>query len=268
MPEILYGLEAAEYRHPAERAAQEAVEKAVLVNKLGQALEDFENSCQDQIRFLGNDVRLTEHNAPRITGLLEQAKEVLDHQGEIALFTGRSYSFRIEVAGGRNPTIRVSDAIVRRFPDAYILFLFGQAVTVIKARLLKVLKLANGYGALTDMVPLAGRVLKLPLGVYMRKVQLTADRGGLLACQDYNVAMRYLTLLSGVPMKDLESVDLDARMEQIRFSDTEEKDLAEAWGHVGETLFNDRRAWTNERFVEMFNWHASGEYGRIIQAHT
>lgn len=268
MPEILYGLETAEYRHPAEKAAQEAVEKVVLVNKLGQALENFENIYQDQIKFLGSNVRLTVRNAPQIVELLEQAKEILDYQGEIDLFAGRSYSFRIEVGGDRHPTIWVSDAIIRQLPDTYILFLFGQAVTMLKARLLKVLKLANGFGSLTEMVPLAGKVLKLPLGLYMRKMQLTVDRGGLLACQDYDTAMRYLTLLAGIPLKDVASIDLDARMEQLQYSDTEEKDLVEAWGHVGGTIFNDRRAWCNERFVEMFNWHASGEYGKIIQAHT
>lgn len=268
MPEILYGLEMSEYRHPAEKAAQEAVEKAILVNKLGQALENFENIYQDQIKFLGNNVRLTALNAPHIIGLLEQAKEILDYQGEIDLFAGRSYSFRIEVGGDQHPTVWVSDAIIRQLPDAYILFLFGQAVTILKARLLKVLKLADGFSSLTDMIPLAGKVLKLPLGIYLRKMQLTIDRGGLLACQDYDTAMRYLMLLAGVPLKDVASIDLDARMEQLHYSDTEEKDLVETWGHVGETIFNDRRAWCNERFVEMYNWYASGEYGKILQAHT
>ena len=267
MPEILYGLQVAEYRHPAEKAAQEAVEKVVLVNKLGQALENFENAYQDQIKFLGSNIRLTSHNAPHITKLLEQAKEVLDYQGEIDLFVGRSYSFRTEVGGEQRPTVLVSDAIVRQLPDVHILFLFGQAVTMIKGRILKVIKLADGLGSLTEMVPLAGKVLKLPLGIYMRKLQLTIDRGGLLACQDYDAAMRYLTLLSGVPLKEVSSIDLDSRMEQLQFSDTEEKAIAEAWGHVGGTVFNNRRAWSNERFVEMYNWYASGEYGKIIQSH-
>lgn len=268
MPEILYGLEAAEYRHPAERAAQEAVEKAVLVNKLGEALENFENTYQDRIKYLGNNIRLTERNAPHVVGLLEQAKEVLDYSGEIDLFVGRKHTFRIDVGGDQRPTVWVSDMMLRQLPDSYLLFLFGQAVSMLKARLLKVIKLANGFGSFTDMVPLAGKVLKLPLGLYMRKMQLTVDRGGLLACQDYDTAMRYLTLLAGVPLKDVSSIDLDARLDQLQYSDTEEKDLVEAWGHVGGTIFNDRRAWCNERFMEMYNWYASGEYGKILQAHT
>lgn len=268
MPEILYGLEAAEYRHPAERAAQEAVEKAVLVNKLGEALENFENVYQDRIRYLGDNVRLTERNAPHVVGLLEQAKEILDYSGEVELFVGRKHFYRVDVGGDKHPTVWIADLAIRTLPDPYLLFLFGQAVSMLKARLLKVVQLANGFGSFTDMVPLAGKVLKLPLGLYMRKMQLTIDRGGLLACQDYDTAMRYLTLLAGVPLKDLPSIDLDARLEQIQYADTEEKDLAETWGHVGGTLFNDRRAWCNERFMEMYNWYASGEYGKILQAHT
>ena len=58
MPEILYGLDMAEFRHPVDKAAQDAVEKAVIVNKLGEALENFENSYQNQIIFLGSNVRL------------------------------------------------------------------------------------------------------------------------------------------------------------------------------------------------------------------
>lgn len=268
MPEILYGLDVAEYRHPADKAAQDTVEKVVLVNKLGQALEDFENLYQDRIKFLGDNVRLTERNAPHIVGLLEQAKEVLDYQGNIELFVGRRYAYRIEVVGDSDPTVMIPDAAIRQLPDPYLLFLFGQAVTMVKGRVLKVIHLADGFGSLTEMVPLAGKVLQLPLGLYIRKMQLTIDRGGLLACQDYDTAMRYLTLLAGIPLKDVESVDLDARMEQLHFSNTQEKDLVETWGHVGKTVFNNRRAWSNERFVEMYNWYASGGYGKIIQAHT
>ena len=223
MPETLYGLDVSEFRHPADRAAQEAVEKVVLVNKLGQALEDFENLYQDRIKFLGDNVRLTERNAPHMIGLLEQAKEALDYQGDMELFVGRRYSFRIEVVGDRNPTVLLPDAAIRQLPDPYLLFLLGQAVTMVKGRVLKVIHLADGFGSFAEMVPLAGKVLQLPLGIYLRKMQLTIDRGGLLACQDYDTAMRYLTLLAGIPLKDVASVDLDARMEQIHFSDTQEK---------------------------------------------
>lgn len=268
MPEILYGLDVAEYRHPADLAAQNAVEKAVLVNKLGESLEKFEHDYQDQIIFLGTHMRLTSKDAPHIVGLLEQAKETLDYQGELRLFTGRNYSFCIEAGGGTSPLILVPDAVIRQFPDSWMLFLFGQAVTMIKGRMQKMFQLSNGYGALTNMIPLAGKVLKAPLGQWMRKVQLTIDRGGLLACQDYDTVMRYLTVMAGIPMKDVASVDMDARMEQLQRAETEEKDFAENWGHIGETIFNGRRAWSNERFIEMYHWYTSGEYGKIIQTHT
>lgn len=268
MPEILYGLEMAEFRHPADKAAQDAVEKAVIVNKLGESLENFENSYQNQIIFLGSNVRLTKTNAPHIVGLLEKAKEILDYQGRIELFSGRSYSFQIEVSGESHPTVKLSDAAIRQLPDSFILFLMGQAVTMIKGRMLKMAKLVDGFGSFTQMVPLAGKVLQLPLGMYMRKSQLTIDRGGLLACQNYDTAMRYLTLLAGVPYKDVMNIDLDARMEQIQYSNTEEKAFAESWGQMGCTIFNNRKAWANERYVEMFNWYTAGQYGKIIQKHT
>lgn len=268
MPETLYGLQVAEYRHPADLAAQNAVEKAVLVNKLGQALENFESVYQDQILFLGNKVELTRNNAPHVIDLLEQAKETLDYQGEMRLFTSRNYAFRMDAGGGQRPLVHLPDAVLRQFPDPWLLFLLGQAVTMVKGRMSKMFQLANGFSVLSDMVPLAGSVLKVPLGQWFRKMQLTIDRGGLLACQDYDAAMRYLTALAGVPMKDVASVDIDARMEQLQRAETGEKDLVESWGHVGETVFSSRRAWSNERFVEMYHWYTSGEYGKIIQAHT
>lgn len=268
MPEILYGLEVAEYRHPADLAAQNAVEKAVLVNKLGQALENFENTYQDQITYLGSRVRLTRENAPRVFGLLEQAKEILDYQGEIQLYTGRDYSFRIDAGGGPKPLIMVPDAALRQFPDSWLLFLLGQGVTMIKGRMLKMFRLSGGFSLLANAIPLAGDVLKAPLGQWLRKAQLTIDRGGLLTCQDYDTAMQYLTVLAGVPVEDVGTIDMDKRVEQLQRAETEEKDLVESFGHLAGTVFSDRRAWANERFLELYQWYASGECGKVIQAHT
>lgn len=74
--------------------------------------------------------------------------------------------------------------------------------------------------------------------------------------------------LAGVPLKDVDTIDLDARMEQIQRAGSEEKDFVESFGHLSATVFSERRAWASERFLELYLWCVSGAYGKVIQAHT
>ena len=267
MPEILKGLEVSEYRHKDDEKALRAVEKVLVAKKLGEWLEEIERKYSDRIEFLGTNVKLTEKSAPRIIRLLEEAKQVLDYSGDIEVFSWRSYAMRVEVVGVEKAMIKLSDNIIRNFSDEMILFLFGQAITMVKGGMLKLFQLSNVLSNASGLIPVAGRALMHPVGQFRRKAQLTIDRGGLLACQDYETVMKHFCLLSGVPFRMLDEVDIQARMEQISNSLTNEKSFGESVGKLNSTLFNERRAWNNERFIETFNWYNSGEYGRIIQAH-
>ena len=268
MPVALKGLEVSEYRHSEDEKAFKAVENVLPAGKLGEWMEKFESKYNDRIEYLGSCVRLTPDNAPRIFKLMDTAKTVLDYDGDIDLFCTRSYKPRIEVAGIDVPMVLISDIIIKKFSDEMILFLFGQGITMLKGGMLKMFKLSDSLVNFTNAIPIAGKALLYPLGQWRRKSQMTIDRGGLLACQDYEADMKYIGLLSGITFRYINDIDINDRAEQITLETERKKSLPENVGHVNNTLLSGRRSWANERFVELFNWYNSGEYGRVIAAHT
>lgn len=268
MPKTLYGLDPAEYKHPADIAAHKAIEKAVPLNKLGEILEEYEHRYLDEIVFKGSLIRLTEHNAPRIIDVLHKAMEIMDCEIDVEVFSCRDYSFRMEAGGLKTPYIKITDAIIRQFDEPELLFLFGQMLTMINGRMLKLHAMAKNLDRVTMFFPAATVALAPPVGQWRRKAQLTHDRGGLLCCQDYECAMRYLTLLSGVGIHDLKSIDILSRVDQLVEAKKEEDDFVVKVGMIKQTALSSRNAWANERFIEMYNWYESGEYSKIIDRHT
>lgn len=268
MPNILYGIETAEYKHPADILAQNAIEKAVPISKLGETLEEYEHKYQDEIVFKGSYVKLTEHNAPRIIHILNEAMEIMDCYADITVFSYRHYSYRMSVGGIKKPFIIIPDIIIRKFDNIQLLFLFGQMLTMINGRMLKLYAISKNIDKYTALFPAVGMALNVPIGQWRRKAQLTIDRGGLLCCQDFECAMKYLTILSGAGTEMVNNMDISARVDQIINSQAEDKSTAVAIGKLSQTVINGREAWANERFIELYNWHESGEYGKLISKHT
>lgn len=268
MQKILYGIDSSEYRHQADIAAQNLVEKAVPLAKIGEVLEEFEHKYQDEIIFRGSHVKLNHHNAPEVMAIWDKAMEIMDTYADVEIFSHRNYSYRMSVGGIKKPFISIPDTIIRNFSETQWLFLFGQMLTMINGRMLKLFAIARNFEKFMSLFPVIGDALKAPLGQWRRKSQLTIDRGGLLCCQDYDCAMRYLTILSGISPSSVSSVDLSARMQQLVDAQSESKETAVAIGHFNQTLFSSRSAWSNERFIELYNWHESGEYAKIIRKHT
>ena len=93
----------------------------------------------------------------------------------------------------------------------------------------------------------------------MRKSELTADRGGLLACQNIETAMVFLMNKAGASYTDAQKVSYSDYLEAYKI-DTQ---LA-AVGKSLQTL-NNCTGWANDRIKELFIWYASGCYDDLLE---
>lgn len=268
MPEKLHGIQVFEYQHPADKAATDVVKKVPGFNKIGTVLEEFERNYQDDLKFWSTYVKLDKDNALRIVNLFKETCDILDYSCDCTLFSYHSYEYRISVGGIKAPIIKIPDLVLERFSDEQMRFLFGQMITMMKSNSLPMFALAKGVSNCTGIVPIIGDAIKMPIGQWYRKAQPTIDRGGLLACQNFDVAMRYLMLLAGIPYKECENINVYDYVEEISRNYDSKKSLAGTVGNLSLTVFSNRRAWANERIVELFNWYESGKYEQIIARHT
>ena len=90
--------------------------------------------------------------------------------------------------------------------------------------------------------------------------EYTADRGGLLVCQDLHVTKQLYAKLSGLPEKywgtfNVEELDKQARAFEGFTEKTFDKFMRFLYGN---------NMWTIARAQEIINWVESGDYNRLL----
>ena len=102
-------------------------------------------------------------------------------------------------------------------------------------------------------------IVKLPLLEWHRNSDYTADRVGLLCCQDINAALSFMIKKAGLPKKCYGSINIPAFVEQARhFNDyyTSRADKIVKSLSVRATEF----PWLVARASQLIQWYESGEY--------
>ena len=95
--------------------------------------------------------------------------------------------------------------------------------------------------------------------------EFTADRAGLLACQNIDAAVSAIIKMSGLPLKYFEKMDKDSFIKQATefrgsfsgFTDNVIKTL---------TIAGSTHPWTVLRAAELLTWYDSGDYQRILNS--
>ena len=108
-------------------------------------------------------------------------------------------------------------------------------------------------------------IIKLPLLEWYRKSDYTADRVGLLCCQNINVALSVMIKKAGLPKSCYDQINIPAFIQQAR-------DFHENYTGVADKIvkaISIRSAefpWLVNRASKLLEWYESGEYEQIVNA--
>lgn len=110
------------------------------------------------------------------------------------------------------------------------------------------------------------KLLKFPLLEWYRLSHFTADRMGLLCCQDINVCLSAMIKLAGLPVKYYEDIDIEGFKKQARdFEELHGGKFAMAIKAL--SIFSANSPWLVRRAKELIEWYESDEYKKIIANH-
>ena len=107
-------------------------------------------------------------------------------------------------------------------------------------------------------------IIKLPLMEWYRISDYTADRVGLLCCQDINAAISTMIKKAGLPKKCYGNIDIQGFIQQARDF---ENNFTETMDRVVKVL-SIRSAefpWLVVRAGKLYDWYKSDEYKQIIE---
>ena len=106
-------------------------------------------------------------------------------------------------------------------------------------------------------------IIKLPLMEWYRMSDYTADRMGLLCCQDINAAITTMIKKAGLPKKCYNNIDVQGFIQQAREF---EENFTDTMDRVVKVL-SIRSAefpWLVVRAGKLYDWYHSDEYKQII----
>lgn len=287
----LEGLNPREYEHPLDRNALDVLEKTPGLDLLVRKFFDLGIEKFLRLEFIGSNLKVTPSSLPDIYEILEEACEILNLKTTPELYIRPDDYFRnLQVTtnnlqgltvGVEKPLVVISTACIESFSRSELLFIMGCEVGRLKSQHVLYENIAwlfpllsNTISGVMASIPGLGAITStFTVGVYLALIQwlrmadYTADRAGLLACQDVNSAMTAMAKIAGLPQKYFDSFNLDDFVTQARefegFADT-------AYNKILKVLSLSVRdqAFTIARANELLKWIDSGNYQAVRERKT
>lgn len=108
-------------------------------------------------------------------------------------------------------------------------------------------------------------IIKMPLLEWYRISDYTADRVGLLCCQDINAALSTMIKKAGLPRKCYDSINIDGFIQQARDFDENLTSFMDKTVKVL-SIRSAEFPWLVVRAKKLLEWYESGEYELIINS--
>ncbi len=277
----LPGLSSIVYQHPTDRAVQGKLMNIPFLGSVVGTFTDFFNRS-DEVALLGQAIEVTPHSIPVTFEAYRQACTALGIKRAPRLFVSnhgfsphQSGVIAAESFGVDEPHIVIGQDAASILDPAEQVFLLGRELGHVQANHVKYRTMARW---LQRTVDLAGKstagladvvsnvTFRPMLAAWYRRTVYTADRAGLLACQNREIALRVLMKQAGYPARRFFEMKTRTLVEQaIRFR-------AETGYRLRDLVFSSAKRfdlsvpWVVDRALELLDWIDDGAYQEIVDA--
>lgn len=249
--------------HPEDRTIREKLDaipkfKDFMMNTICALREKY-----IAVEFVGNGVHVTDSCLPDLHRQLETVCEKLGVKDipNFSLMWG--YDITAATEGAKNPHITSMSGAIDILAEDEFTFILGHEIGhQVCGHKPYHLFLESLYMPLINSVPggeiWVGLVRSTLLNWY-RVSDFTADRVGLLACGDINVALSTMIKMSGAPQKYHDSINVDSFIKQAQEFETMFAGVAgKLINYVSiNTAFSP---WLVARAAKLLEWYNSNEY--------
>ena len=272
-PKILTGLRPEAYEHPDDSAALNALRKTKGLDFLVTKLNEWGYERMARVQLAGSFLRVTEDNLPEIWAMLIAVRDRLAIPFTPDLYISNSEELNAFTTGVVNPVIVLTSMLVDSMEDEELVFVIAHEMGHIKSG--HVL-----YYQMAELIPYIGGMLgQMTFGVgdflmaglqgallhWQRTSELTADRAGLLACQNAETAFRTLMKLAGLPHKYASRANVEDFIAQARLFEAMDLSIADRVVKFL-SIFGQNHPWTVMRAKELLNWIDDKGYLQVLDA--
>ena len=270
----LRGLRPQSYEHPSDSATLDALQKQSGLEALIRKFNEFGIDRLLRVQLMGSYLRASEDCFPDLYRAVQEGCEILDvpRRPTVYIQPGGLNAF---TAGVDQPIIVFNAGLIDSMTEDELRFVVGHELGHIKSGHVLYYQVAMLLPVIGAMVGAAtfgiGSLLSFPLELalvrWQRMSELTADRAGLLACQDINAATTAMIKLAGLPIKFFEKVNTEDFLAQAREFESFDSDRLDWVAKILSGL-GQSHPWTVMRASELLRWVDSAAYEKLLAAPT
>lgn len=269
------GLSPLEYEHLFDAKAIDTLKKTPGLDSIIRQFNKLAIEKIITIQYTGSNLRISKENYPDIYNLLDIVCDVINLPKRPNLYIEWAYNINGFTAGVDYPIIVITSGAIDLLTEKELLFLIGHEVGHIKSRHTLYHQMANFFPLITNILGEAtlglGKLLSTPIELallrWSRMSEFTADRAGLLACQDLNTAACVMAKWAGMPKKHYDKIKFEHFLNQAREFDTLDYDNLNKFIKIISIMTNTH-PWTVIRAAELLKWVDSGEYDDVLKRDT
>lgn len=266
MKKKLKGLNHRDYEHPFDKVALERLESMSFLKKACKWVTENTVERLFTVQYTGSNLKVTVGNYPKIFSFLTEACEILDLEKRPDLYIQWNYGINAFTIGAENPIVILDSGLLDLCDDDEIRFIIGHECGHIKSNHMLYHMMADVITYVIDAIPggnLLGGGLQYALFYWQRMSEFTADRAGLLCCQDRDATIRAFIKMSGLPIREFDNLHPETFIQQAHdFKMLDESNMNKFVKMI--SIANSSHPWTVMRASEILNWMEQGEYTRII----
>lgn len=283
------GLNSREFEHPLDTQALELLEKTPGLDILVKKFHEFGVEKLMRFEFLASNLKVTHETFEDVYETFEDACETLNLEKVPDLYFRWDDYFRTLgfttnnlqgiTIGAVNPLVAISIESIENFSKPELLFIMGSEIGRIKsqrvlyediARLIPVFGNAIsaatfGIGNVISAPILAG--IDITLAQWLRMADYSADRAGLLACQDIKSALTAMAKIAGLPKIYFDSFKIEYFIQQARELDSFADNRYDQFLKTISLMYRDQ-AFTIARTKQLLDWVDQGNYQKVLDRET
>lgn len=268
---VLSHLAAKEYEHPDDYRLLEALRGNKMLEAPLKLFIEYDIERFIKVQYTGSNIKVTPHNMPYVYEAVQMACRILEVDKIPEIYIQQGFQINGCTTGVENPVIILNAGCLSLLDYEELLFIIGHEVGHIKSQHLMYHMIGQALPYLGEIAAqmtlgiggIIGAGLQISLYNWHRKSELTADRAGLLVCQNHGAAIRALMKCAGYPPQFYDSMNEADFLKQV---DQFESLDSEAYNKVVKVLCSlyQTHPWTVLRAKELNTWYKQGNYLRII----
>jgi Zn-dependent protease with chaperone function len=268
---ILYDLNQKDYEHPLDRQTLNILEKTpglpIVVKKFNEMFGDKIL----RIQYTGSNIKVTNNSFPQLNLMYEEICNVLNIDKRPDLYIRRDDEINAFTSGVENSIIVLNSGCIDKLNYDELTFILGHELGHVKSEHVLYKQMAYYLPYLGSMIGKLtfniGEILSYGIQVALlnwdRASEFSADRAGLLACQNVDAPISCMMKLAGLPDKYFNSVSVESFLEQASEFEGLDEDSYNKVFKLMSTM-GKSHPWTVMRAAELNKWRLSGEYEKII----